>query len=500
MTFTPEVWDGAVCRLRSELPPYICDAFITNLVVEPDPKEEDGVRVICPTSFHRDRVRDQYRKQIGAALSAELGRRVAVDISVVRDGSSPPPMPREAAAREPLPAPVPTAPASAQPEPSRPHQRPAPRAPRRHALNGSGPGHPGERTSTTRHAGRPAAQRPLLRCNPTFASFVVGECNALAREASLAVLRDDDPRLDQLFLCAASGLGKTHLARAVVTEARAQGRRALYTSAESFTNEFLASLRSRKTAGFKRKFRQECDVLVVEDVAFLQGKESTQLEFFHTVQHVRDAGGRVVLTGTRLPQSLPDLDQRVRAQMSDGFVAEMAAPDAEVRRDILRSKAAAGGVHLPPECLEMLVGSIRGSVRDLESVLIQLVTTASLLKKRIDIALTREALDKKGAEASAALPRLQIADVLELVAGSFQTTVAEMSGKSRKKEVLVPRQMAMYLCRRYTDASLAEIGRALHRDHPAVRNAIQKIERAVLEKAPMRYQVEELARKLDSRG
>jgi chromosomal replication initiator protein len=146
------------------------------------------------------------------------------------------------------------------------------------------------------------------------------------------------------------------------------------------------------------------------------------------------------------------------------------------------------------------VESVRGSVRDLESVLIQLVTTASLLKKTIDRALTQEALEKKGAERGGSLPRLQISDVIPLVAGSFKTTTGEMAGKSRRKQVLVPRQLAMYLCRRYTDASLAEIGRALNRDHPSVRNAIQKVERAILEKAPLRYQVEQLARQLDEKA
>jgi chromosomal replication initiator protein len=273
----------------------------------------------------------------------------------------------------------------------------------------------------------------------------------------------------------------------------------VYASAEGFTNEFLASLRSRQTAKFKRKFRQECDVLVVEDVGFLQGKESTQLEFFHTVQHLRDAGGRVVFTSSRLPQSFADLDSRVRSQLADGFVAEIGPPDAQVRRAILRAKADAGGVHLPEESIEMLVESVRGSVRDLESVLIQLVTTASLLKKRIDRALTEEALAKKGADSPGGLARLEIADILKTVAGFFKTTPAEMSGKSRRKEVLVPRQLAMYLCRRYTDDSLVEIGRALGRDHPAVRNAVTKIERAILEKAPLRYQVEALVEQLDQR-
>jgi chromosomal replication initiator protein len=465
MTFTPEVWDGVVRRLRLELPEFICEAFVENLTVAVC---GEGLRVLCPTPFHRDRVRSHYFGTIRDCIAKEMGRAVELEITVGESDIRASATPTRAPTPKPTPAPA--------------------RTPRVPPLPDQGP--------DQRPVQRPV-QRPLLRRPLTFDSFVVGECNALAREASLAILRDDDPQLSQLYLCAGPGLGKTHLARAVYNEARACGRRPVYASAEAFTNEFLASLRSRQTARFKRKFRQECDLLVVEDVGFLQGKESTQLEFFHTVEHLRDAGGRAVFTGTQLPQSLMGLEPRVRSQLANGFVAELGAPDAQVRRAILRSKAAAGGVHLPEESIEMLVERVRGSVRDLESVLIQLVTAASLLKKRIDRALTEEALAKKGADGPGTLPRLGIADVVKGVASFFKTTQEEMSSKSRRKEVLLPRQLAMYLCRRYTDASLAEIGRAFGRDHPSVRNSIAKIERAILEKAPLRYQVEALVEQLD---
>ena len=456
MTFTPQVWDGALRRLRLELPGFVCKAFIDNLSVE---RRGDGLLVLCPTPFHRDRVRGHYFGPIRDCIAKEMGRDIEVEIAV---GNAQCP--------------------ATEAEPPKP-QRSAPAAPQK-------PPAPAPQVKT-----RPV-QRALLRQPLTFESFVVGQCNALAREASLAVVRNADPHLGQLFLCAGSGLGKTHLARAVCSEARANGMRPVYTSAEAFTNEFLGSLRSRQTARFKRKYRQDCDLLVVEDVGFLQGKESTQLEFFHTVEHLREAGGRTLFTGNRLPQSLTSLEPRVRSQLSDGFVAEIGAPDAEVRRTILRAKAAAGGVHLPEESLEMLVEGVRGSVRDLESVLIQLVTTASLLKKRIDRALTEEALAKKVTNGQGIGPRIEVADVVKLVAGSFKTTQKEMSSKSRRKQVLIPRQLAMYLCRRYTDASLAEIGQAFGRDHPSVRNAISKIERAILERAPLRYQVEALVEQL----
>ena len=179
-------------------------------------------------------------------------------------------------------------------------------------------------------------------------------------------------------------------------------------------------------------------------------------------------------------------------------MAEIEPPDASLRREILRDKASRGGVRLPDECLELLVESVRGSVRDLEGVLIQLVAIASLLKRPIDPELTEVALRKLGASARERRP-LDVAAVIDVVGGFFGSRPTQLAARSRAARLLLPRQLAMYLCHRYTAASLSEIGRALGRDHPAVRNAIAMVERAVLERAPLRYQVEEIAKRLETR-
>jgi len=224
----------------------------------------------------------------------------------------------------------------------------------------------------------------------------------------------------------------------------------------------------------------------------------TQLELFHTVQHVLDAGGRVLLTGDRAPADLTGLDERMRAQVGRGFVAELERPDALVRRHILRSKAAAGGVRLPEDCLDLLVESTAGSVRDIEGTLIQVVTTASLLGRSIDLELTRDAIAmKSGARTSLAPRTLPVSEIVGIVATFFGKRPEALAGRSRKHQVLVPRQLAMYLAHRYTDASFSEIGHALGRNHPSVRNAITRIERLVLENAPLRYQVEALSERID---
>ena len=326
----------------------------------------------------------------------------------------------------------------------------------------------------------------------TFDNFVVGPCNNLAREASMALCNGESRALRQLYLSAAPGLGKTHLCRALASEVQREGgRRVLYTSAENFTSEFMASLARKQTARFKQRYRQGCEVLILEDVQFLQGKKATQLELFHTIQHLLDTDRRVVVTGDRLPRDLLGLDEQIRSQLSSGLVAPLEDPSALVRRRILRAKADGGGVHVPPDCLDMLVESVHGSVRDLEGALVQLVTTASLLKRKIDAKLTEEALQTKTALPTVPRPR-DPGTVIRIVARFFKTTPEVMASRSRRRDVLRPRQLAMYLCHRYTQASMAEIGRALGRDHPAVSNAIKRVEREMLERAPLRYQVEAL--------
>lgn len=452
----PPIWDGVLRRLGGKMPAFAVEAWVHPLVVQ---HEGDALQLVCPSPFHRDRLRGRYLEAITACAADAAGRPLRVELSVGAATLRPAASVRDAEERCAPPA--------------------APETPEAAARGGV-----------------PAAghRRPLPQ---SFDSFVVGPCNALAREAAFALAHGRQLGVSPLFLAAEPGLGKTHLARAIVLEARRAGlERVHYASAEGFTSELMAALRGNRMAGFKRRFRQECDLLVLEDVQFLRGKSATQLELFHTVEHLLDAGAKVVLSADRMPKAIPDLDDRLRSQLASGFVAELDAPDAEVRRRILRSKAAAGGVRLPDDCLERLVERVRGSVRDLEGVLIQLVASAALLKRSIDLELTEAALQKV-APGSARVTRLGPEAVITVVASFFKTTPAALASRSRRRDVVVPRQLAMYLCRRYSDASLQRIGDALGREHPAVSHAISAVERAILERAPLRYQVEALSARLD---
>jgi chromosomal replication initiator protein len=464
-TSPPRLWDGVLRRLGAEMPPFALEAWIGPLVARSGACENgalaDRLTLGCPTAFHRDRVRERFLPEIERCAALEAGMPVAVDLVVA------PPLQGSA----PIPA-----------QPERDRGTPAGVAPARPAA-ANAPGDP------------PALQREFPY---RFDNFVVGSCNALAREASLAVARGAQRALNPLVLAAGAGLGKTHLARAIANEARQLGEaRVIYASAEAFTNDFTRSIQTRRIDEFKRRFRQGCRLLVLEDVQFLDArKKATQLELFHTLCHLLDVGARVVLTADRLPRDIDGLDPRLRSKVSSGLVAELEAPDAIVRREILRQKAADGGVRLPDACRELIVESVRGSVRDLEGVLIQLVAMASLLKRPIDTQLTLVAL-RKLAPIPGVRRALELREVVETVASYFKKRPDELALRSRRRDILLPRQLAMYLGQRYTGASLSEIGAALGRDHSAAANAVRVIERRILENVPLRYQLEALCARLD---
>lgn len=501
MTFPPEVWDGVMRRLRNEVPSFCFEAWLEPLEAR---GADRGLLLVCPSTFHRERIRDHYLPRIDACLRDELRARPD-EPEAAQSGLT-----IELGVRARRAEPAGSAMGPGQPERGLSKPREARRATRdlpprpRQQTSSPAPSEAGEPTTSGGMGAvdsRPAEASKTLPASVStpysFETFVVGPCNALAREAAFAMAREQQSTLTQLYVCAQPGMGKTHLARAVAAEAsRIDASSVRYVSAEGFTNQFLAALKSDRTSDFKRRYRRRGQLLVVEDVQFLERKEATQLEFFHTISHVIDAGGRVVVTGDRMPAQMSLIGERLRSQLMSGFLAEVEPPDAQVRRAIFQAKAAHGGWRLPQECLDALVESVTGSVRDLEGVLIQLVTTAALMGRPIDLELTRVAIAAKSPARAPTPKKRTLDEVIGTVAAFFQTTPERLAARSRRQQVLIPRQIAMHLAHRYTDATVAEISRALGRDHPAVHNAITKIERSILEKPKLRYQIEAVVERL----
>jgi len=468
MTCPPQVWDGVACRLARELSPLAYSAWIAPLR---SLTCDDGLRLSCPGAFHRDRVRAQFLARIEEYARNEAGG----DVRVVLDVREPD---AEDAARETCAEVAVASSGRVAPVGARaPEHRP--------------------RALPPRTSDAPVATPRATPPEQTFATFVVGPTNALAREACFALANGRQLAMSPLYLVAGPGLGKSHLAAAAGNEARARsGARVVHASGEQFTNELLTAIRADRTAEFKRRYRRDCDLLVLEDVQFLRGKRQTQLELLHTLEELSQRGARVLLTAERLPKEIPELDPRLASRMACGFCAEIEAPDAALRGEILRAKAAAGGVRLPAGAIERLVEAVPGSVRDLEAVLIQLVASASLLKRSIDLDLVESALKKM-------LPRiapsgLEPERIVEAVAAAFKTSAASLASRTRRRDVLVPRQIAMYLCMRYSDESMQRIGQLFGRNHTAVANSVRAVERGLLERAPLRYKVEALVARLDA--
>lgn len=322
-----------------------------------------------------------------------------------------------------------------------------------------------------------------------FDGFVVDPGNALALEAARAVARGQAGRCTPLFLSGASGVGKTHLCRAIQQELP---RETLYRSSEEFTSEVTGAMRSGQMQGVRHRYRRVANVLILEDVQFLEGKNATQVELFHTIEHLISTGRPVVLTGDRPPSQIRGLDPKLASRMASGLVAMIAPPGYETRLAILREKATGGGVNLDADCLHILASRPVTSARDLIAGLNQVVARASLLRARITPELVLEALcavDIPGRPHT-------IAEIMALVAQAYGVTREELRGPSRQRRIVRPRQIGMYLCRRYTDSSFNEIGRAFDRDHTSVMYAVETVERRIVEKPQLRYEIEALAARI----
>ncbi len=330
-----------------------------------------------------------------------------------------------------------------------------------------------------------------ISLNPryTFDSFVAGPSNQLAYAAAHAAASTHPPKYNPVFVCGGVGLGKTHLLHAIghhIHHARPRAR-LVYISGERFMNEYIHAIRTNRMHNFRRRYREYCDVLLVDDVQFLAGKDGTQDEFFHTFNALHDSHRQIVLTADRKPYEISDIADRLRTRFAWGLLADIEPPELEVRVAILRKKAAADNIPLPDDVALYIATAIKSNVRELEGALIRLTAYASLSRREIDLPFARQTL-----EGSITRPaeHVTVEHVLKAVASYYNLKVSDLKSPRRHKSLAGPRAVAMYLARTHTKESYPDLGRAFGgKHHTTIISAVEKITRRLKNDTALRGEI-----------
>ncbi|WP_243292743.1 chromosomal replication initiator protein DnaA [Bacillus sp. FJAT-47783] len=346
----------------------------------------------------------------------------------------------------------------------------------------------------TPNKGEDSVELPQNMLNPkyTFDTFVIGSGNRFAHAASLAVAEAPAKAYNPLFIYGGVGLGKTHLMHAIghyVIDHNPSAK-VVYLSSEKFTNEFINSIRDNKAVDFRNKYRN-VDVLLIDDIQFLAGKEQTQEEFFHTFNTLHEESKQIVISSDRPPKEIPTLEDRLRSRFEWGLITDITPPDLETRIAILRKKAKADGLDIPNEVMLYIANQIDSNIRELEGALIRVVAYSSLINKDINADLAAEAL--KDIIPSSKPKVITIQDIQRMVGQHFNVKLEDFKAKKRTKSVAFPRQIAMYLSRELTDSSLPKIGEEFGgRDHTTVIHAHEKISKMLQKDDVLQRQIKEI--------
>ncbi len=343
-----------------------------------------------------------------------------------------------------------------------------------------------------------APTQPPCQLNPryTFDSFVVGSSNRFAHAAAFAVAQSPATAYNPLFLYSGVGLGKTHLMHAVghALLQRNPDARVLYITSENFVNELITSIQTNRTTDFRNRFRS-VDLLMVDDIQFIAGKESMQEEFFHTFNALYESGKQIILSSDKQPKEIPTLEERLRSRFEWGLIADIAKPDLETRIAILRRKAEQEKVHVPEEVNVFIASKIESNIRELEGSLNRVLAKSRLGGQPLSLELAQEALSEM---LSVKDPRRITIDLITaVVAEYYNVTMDDIKSKKRNREISVPRQTAMYLCRELNGASLPRIGQEFGgRDHTTVMHAVEKLENDISHDPEVRRTVEDLKKRI----
>ncbi|MFD0452325.1 chromosomal replication initiator protein DnaA [Rhodococcus aetherivorans] len=349
----------------------------------------------------------------------------------------------------------------------------------------------------------PAAAAPTgsssLNAKYTFDTFVIGASNRFAHAAAVAIAEAPARAYNPLFIWGASGLGKTHLLHAAGHYAQRlfPGMRVKYVSTEEFTNDFINSLRDDRKVAFKRRYR-ETDILLVDDIQFIEGKEGIQEEFFHTFNTLHNANKQIVVSSDRPPKQLATLEERLRTRFEWGLITDVQPPELETRIAILSKKARMDRLDVPHDVLELIASRIERNIRELEGALIRVTAFASLNRQPLDLTLAEVVLRDLIPDSTAL--EINSATIMAVTAEYFGTSIDDLCGPGKARPLAQARQIAMYLCRELTDLSLPKIGQTFGRDHTTVMYADKKIRKEMTERRKVYDQVQELTARIKQRS
>lgn len=337
---------------------------------------------------------------------------------------------------------------------------------------------------------------PMLNPKYTFDTFVIGNSNRFAHAASLAVAEAPAQAYNPLFIYGGVGLGKTHLMHAIGHYILSQNSntKVLYVTSEKFTNELINSIRDDKNEEFRNRYRN-IDVLLIDDIQFIAGKERTQEEFFHTFNALHEANKQIIISSDRTPKEIPTLEDRLRSRFEWGLIADIQPPDLETRVAILKKKAEIEGIEIGNDVLLFIANRIESNIRELEGALIRIMAYSSLTNNKLNVAVAEEALkdiisDNKPKPITSEL-------IQEIVADHFDLKIEDFKSRKRSRPIAYPRQIAMFLCRELTDLSLPKIGDEFGgRDHTTVIHAYDKISQEIEEDPQVKKTIEGLSKKI----
>jgi chromosomal replication initiator protein len=452
------MWQKAADRIRDVVGQVSFETWILplNFVA----LENQTATIEAPNKFFRDWVNDRYLDLLRTTIGSEVGEPVEIKLTLGRESH-------------------PTSNGNG------------------HSQNGGTHAAKSERTRSM--ASGESSERkdlhPQLIPRYTFAEFVVGSSNQFAHAAALAAANQPGEKYNPLFIYGGVGLGKTHLATAIghqVWSASGRARKVLFMPAEYFMNELISSLRRDRMGEFKEKFRR-VDVLILDDVQFLAGRERTQEEFFHTFNSLHSERHQIVLTSDKAPRDIAGLEERLRNRFESGLLADIAPPDLETRVAIVQKKSALEHLAVPPDVALWIAQNISSNVREIEGSLTRLGALASIGRSPITVEFARQAL-RDLVRNNEAKPDIDV--IQKTVADFFHIRLADLKSKKRTQHIAFCRQVAMYLCRKVTSSSFPTIGEHFGRDHSTVIHAHNLIQRRITNDSAFRFSIEKIEREL----